>query len=325
MSKLAEMTPVEIDTILADLGAKQAEAQNRILSLDRHAKELGRRITKILDGEKVQGITTPADGIRLAQSLEETERLVARAFHELGLLNAEAAPYEDEYTRRGGWNRVFLADSYDGHAHNGQNCSTCHHGEERTQFFWLVEYSGKTEEEIVADAGERACTTCYKSAPVNVLKQRTKMFTPKEIEAQKARELREAERARKAREAADKSITTPEGGPLYETKYSDSYSKIKNIRTAEIAATDALKDLIFAQRHATDPEWAWFYANGRQTPEREQMEIARHAWCLIRSIAFKKGLTFQEVFEIHEAKAQAKVRKIDREWAKDPRNPNRAR
>jgi hypothetical protein len=320
---LATMTPVEIDTLLAPIWEREAEAKAQVLAYTRRSSELQRKAAKLKNGLRVQGYTTPGDGIRLAETIQHLNAAITELHDKLALISIEALPYENEYVRRGGWNRVFLAKSHDGHAHNGTECSTCHNGEFRTEFAWLIQYSGLPEAEIVADAGERACTTCYKSAPANA--KGTKMYTPDEVEAQRAREEREAARARRAQEAADKSITTPEGTPLYENKDNSSYAKIKNIRTAEIAATDALKDLIFAQRHATDPEWAWRYESGRLTPEREQMEYARHAWCLIRSIAAKKGQTFEETFEVHEKKAQAKVRKTDRDWAKNPCNPNRTK
>jgi hypothetical protein len=144
----------------------------------------------------------------------------------------------------------------------------------------------------------------------------TKMFTPDEEEAQRAREEREAAKAEKARQADVKGITTPEGKPL---------DVAKTLRTAEIAATDTLYELIREQQHAEDPEWAWFYEGGRRNTVTEQAGYAHLSWWIIRAIADKKGLTFQEVFETHEKKAQAKVKKVDREWAKGPRNPNRTK
>lgn len=320
---LAEATPVEIDTVLAHYYGEMNLLDNAGIRTRKVVAGLQERAAKVLRGEKVLDVLTPAQGILLQRTLNAEERALDSLAQQVHELRAEIAPFEAEYNRRP-WNRVFLANSSDGHAHNGQNCSTCHHGEFRTSFAWLIQYSGKPEAEIVADAGERACTTCYPTAPVNVLKQRTKMFTPDEIEAQAAREAREAERARKAREADAKSITTPEGDKLYADKDNDSWSACKTLRTAEIAATDALMDLIEVQRQAQDPEFAWMFQNGR-TVEKRTLEIARHAWCLIRSIAAKKGQTFEETFQVHEKKAQAKVRKMDREWAKDFRNPNRVK
>lgn len=317
MTKLAQMTPVEIDTLLAPIWERQAKVQEQILRYKKVESETYAKIEKIKKGLRVPGVFTPLDGIELVEKLSLIGRYIANEGNKLMALEAEALPYEAEYTRRGGWTRVFLATSSNGHAHKGTECSTCHHGEYRTNFAWLVQYSGLPESEIVADAGERACTTCYPSAPVNVLKQATKMFTPDEVEAAKARELREAERARKAREAADKGILTPEGLPLDISSPNSSYQDIaKTLRTAEIKLTDLIYDLVREQQHEHDPEYAWMYENGRRISAKEQAKIAHEIWWIARAVAAKKGLTFQEVFEIHEKKAQAKIRKVDREWAK---------
>lgn len=318
---LTTATPVEIDTVLADMWAEQQTVEMRIANYRRAEAEAFATIEKIRNGVRLPQYRTALDGIELVEQLKLLNENIEAYKAELAELEKKSLPYENEYVARGGWTRVFLAKSHDGHAHNGQNCSTCHHGEYRTQFAWLVEYSGKPEAEIVADAGERACTTCYPSAPVNA--KGTKMFTPEEREAQQAREEREAERARKAREAADKGITTPEGEKLYAGKGHDSWDVCKTLRTAEIAATDALLDVLLEQTRENDPEWAHYYV--RKPYVQHQFENTRHAWYLIRAIANKKGLAFQEVFETHEKKAQAKLRKIEREWAKDFRNPNRVK
>lgn len=334
--QIQDMTPVEIDTELSKLWNQEAEAEarvkNYVLALHKAVGDEPRRVRGTggvvvsFSPEKVWELAI----IKAKAPYTETESYAAReidrtltgwamAKRKLEDLAAEIRPYTDEYSRRGGWNRVFLATSTGGHAHNGQNCSTCHHGESRTGFAWLIQYSGKTQDEIVADAGERACTTCYPTAPVNA--KGTKMFTPDEVEAQKARDERAIQQAKKAREADAKSITTPEGEKLYAGRDNGSWDVCKTLRAAEIAATDALMDLLLEQRTSQDPEHAWVYEQGKNT-DLIQMRIARHAWCLIRSIAAKKDQTFEETFEVHEKKAQAKLRKLDRAWAKDFRNPN---
>jgi cytochrome c5 len=318
---LTTATPVEIDTLLAPIWERQASAQSRIVNYKRREAEIFTTIEKVKRGERVLRITTALDGIELMEDLARLGRFIVAEGNKLAAAEADAAPYEAEYTRRGGWNRVFLAKSVNGHAHNGTECSTCHNGQYRTAFAWLIRYSGQSEADIVADAGERACTTCYPTAPVDA--KGTKMFTPDEEEAAKAREEREAERTRKAKEAADKSITTPEGEKLYAGKDHVSYDVCKTLRTAEIAATDVLLDVLLDQTRENDPEWAHYFE--RKSYAQHQFENTRHAWYLLRAVAHKKGLTFQEVFETHEKKAQAKLRKIQREWAKDPVKPNRTR
>jgi hypothetical protein len=319
---LTTATPVEIDTLLAPIWERQASAQSRIANYKRREAEIFTTIEKVKRGERVLRITSALDGIELMEDLARLGRFIVAEGNKLAAAEADAAPYEAEYTRRGGWNRVFLAKSVNGHAHNGTECSTCHNGQYRTAFAWLIQYSGQSEADIVADAGERACTTCYPTAPVDA--KGTKMFTPDEEEAQRAREEREAAKAEKARQADIKGITTPEGKPL--DIGSNGYKDVaKTLRTAEIAATDTLYELIREQQHAEDPEWAWFYEGGRRNTVTEQAGYAHLSWWIIRAIADKKGLTFQEVFETHEKKAQAKVKKVDREWAKDPSNPNRTK
>src|SRR5699024_12010413 len=69
----------------------------------------------------------------------------------------------EAFRLRGGWNRAFLVAGANGHVHSSTSCSTCH---PTTQYAWMTDYSGADEDTIVADAGYRACTVCYPSAPV---------------------------------------------------------------------------------------------------------------------------------------------------------------
>lgn len=81
---------------------------------------------------------------------------------------AENAKMEAELERldaiheKHGWSRAFLVANDNGHVHKTMSCSTCKYD---TQFTWLVEHSGKNEEEIVAAEASRACTVCYPDAP----------------------------------------------------------------------------------------------------------------------------------------------------------------
>lgn len=135
---------------------------------------------------------------RVAQLKADIE--TARAGMEA--LRAEAAPLEAIYNAKP-WTRFFLVDA--GHLHRSTHCSSLRWS---TPIGWLPDYSGKSETEIVAMAGEACCTICYPSAPVN----RPSML-PVHV---KAREEAAAERAAKAdqrRAAAAQAITV---GP---TKY----------------------------------------------------------------------------------------------------------
>jgi hypothetical protein len=310
MKNLADMTPVEIDTILAKIWEKQQDTELRIMRLRKAEQNLQETVRKIKGGARLVQYRTAADGIALMEKLDQIAMGIDLAQVELGGLQEEAYPYEDEYARRP-WNRVFLATSHNGHAHNGTECTTCHHGEERTQFVWLVEYSGKPEAEIVADAGERACTVCYPTAPVNVLKRPTKMFTPQEREAQKAREERESERARKAAEAKAKGITAPDGTPLKD-RWGDV---IKSERTAQIEAVEAIGTALtmfdtlvlepLFEAHPGLREADVF----NLTSIKEQAEADERAVRLVAALAHKQGRSYSEVWEELKAKAEAKAKR----------------
>lgn len=303
MAKVQDMTPIEIDTILSDLWNKQQVAERKVERFQQAKAE-------ILKDQRSTSFRTARDGVRLCDDL-------AAAIEKLVGLTAEAAPYEAEYSRRGGWSRYFLVTNDNGHVHRSMSCSTCNREGVATRFGWMIELSGKDERELTDEIGPNACTVCFPWAETIRVEFET-------AERQRKVDERAANAAEKARKAAEKGITTPEGGKLYAGKDNDSWDVCGSLRTAEIAATDALVDLIDVQRQAGSPEFAWMFQSGR-TVEKRTMEITRHVWCLIRSIAAKKGQTFEETFQVHEKKAQAKIRKQDREWAKDPRNSNRTK
>lgn len=305
MANIQDMTPVEIDTILSGLWAKQQTVEHRIEVFKQTRADI------LADGNNARrtgwSTRTARDGVRLCDDL-------AAAIEDLAVLKAESLPYENEYVRQGAWNRYFLVQDTDGHIHRSMHCQTCNREGHPTRFSWLIELSGKDERDLTDEVGPNACTVCFPWAETIRAEFDAKT---RQIKA----DTKAAEKAEKARVAAEKGITTPEGGTLSASVNNETWSICKTLRTAEIAATDALVDLVEVQRQSADPEYAWMFQNGR-TVEKRTLEIARHAWCLIRSIAAKKGQTFEETFQVHEKKAQAKVRKQDREWAKDFRNPN---
>ncbi|MEH0110669.1 hypothetical protein V6N00_13245 [Tersicoccus sp. MR15.9] len=123
-------------------------------------------------------------------------------------------PLNVEYAARP-WPRAFLATSSDGHVHSSMRCPTCNRGESATQFQWMTDYSDQSEEDIVAAAGYRACTTCYPSAPIGDKHTLpTKMLSHDEVSKEAARREREAKAVEKAHAKAAKAIAGPDGGPL---------------------------------------------------------------------------------------------------------------
>lgn len=64
-----------------------------------------------------------------------------------------------------GWARYFRVPG--GRIHSNVNCRTCNHSwEHPTEFEWLTDLSGKTEEDAVKEYGAVLCTVCYPDAPM---------------------------------------------------------------------------------------------------------------------------------------------------------------
>jgi hypothetical protein len=313
---LAAATPVQIDTVLAWFYEATGITEHRAERQAEIVDTLDAQSQKVLKGETVRGLTTAADGIRHQIKLQAAATATLKWMDELKALEVEMAPFQAEYEARR-WSRYFQVQGDTGHIHRSMTCQTCNRESKRTRFNWLVEFSGKAETELTDEVGPTACTVCFPWA------ETIRVEHEAQLRAERAA-AREAERAERARIAAEKGITTPEGAPVNIGRH--SYRDIaKTLRTAQAAATDFLYDLIREKQHSVDPEYAWMYESGRTTTEKNQAELTYSAWHVLRSIAFKTGRTFEETFQEHEKKAQAKIRKADREWAKDPRNPNRVK
>lgn len=190
-------TPVEIDTELARIGGEMAR-QHQVID----------RAQRTIDMEHKH----PApDGSVNQRRINQCNQLADTAGAELARLMVERSPLEAEFGRRGGWTRYFLVDSEtgNGHVHSDDSTRRCSRVP-ATRHYWLTDQSGRPAVEVVADAGERACTVCFPWAPVETLARPTMFYTPTEQEKQAARE----ERERKAEVKRAKLITTPEGEPL---------------------------------------------------------------------------------------------------------------
>src|SRR5947209_6772191 len=91
-------------------------------------------------------------------------------------------------------------------------------------------------------AGERACTYCYPTAPVEVLAKPTRMFTKDEVAAQQARD----ERAAKKVAAAAAVVAHPVTGEVL----------FKTDRAASLAINEAAYDILhYGGDHPSVPEW----------------------------------------------------------------------
>jgi hypothetical protein len=221
MTDLTTQTPAQIDAILNELGFQRAK-------LISHADSLRSSAHHARTGHHPD----PARAARLdAQADDYLPKIAA--------ITEQMRPYNDEYDRRGGWTRAFLVQNTGGHVHSGMDCATCW---PTTRYAWLTDYSGRDEEEIVSAASELACTTCYPSAPTEVLSRVGEIRRPTDLE----REQRAAEKAAKNAAAAAAAVTDPDTGKtLYKTE-----------RAATNAIATALGDLHwYGDDHPSADEW----------------------------------------------------------------------
>jgi hypothetical protein len=207
------------------------------------------------------------------------------------------------------WNRAFYVPA--GHVHKSRDCSTCYAS---TEFTWLPKYSGGSEEEIVNDAGEEACTVCYPSAPAEVLNRPSVIVTADKIakaEAKAEREIAKAQREAKriasspTRDGATLVINIGERKTRYDSETrqfvkleSFRFEELKTERTAKIWYVDQLSYLenksderaeiiresceviveALAEKHGVDPEVVRNELNKKVEARIKKSEKERKAW-----------------------------------------------
>jgi len=281
---LATQNPPKIDNALAEIYDEYYKKADELGVISNYIKSTEQALDPNYRYYRGDEYSVKSNKERLAKHLETKQRIEEEA----AAILAKTKPYDDEFTRRGGWTRAFLVDNNNGHVHKSRSCSTCN---PTTRFVWLPDYSAATEEQIVDDAGKSACTECYPTAPVGTLKQASKIEAP----ARKAARLeREAAAAVRNAKAAEKSIFTPDGKPLVTHGY---YGQIKSARTAEIEAVDT-----YVQQRAT--------ADGKvRAYDIEERESDFHL--LVSSLAAKHGRTYDAQEALIREKGDKKYKK---EW-----------
>lgn len=317
--------PVDFDEHAADAGKALAETQSRLRGrLDELHRAVGDRLSSRVGWGKSDqqvlaaarewvalsdgGAASAGTGARIRGPLREAEA----AQVEVDRAREQVEGLEEAFRIRGGWNRAFLVANSNGHVHSSTGCSTCR---PTTQYAWLTDYSGAEEDAIVRNAGHRACTTCYPSAPVGDAQSLpTKMHTSEELAAQRDRERREAwakltpaeKRARKRAEKLAVAVSKS-GKPLRFEEDLGEAGKVREVvsteRDAELAWTRGLGDAINLQRAAgeTLPE----FAEHRRDQEARAQWRARMRPVIAKTLAEKHGTTALEVKIRLDAQAKA--------------------
>lgn len=235
-AQLREMTPPQVDELFAAACDRRYDLVMKAFAVwDELHYAVGDRRTS----RRGWGLLHTEAEKRARESTGAARRVLDRLYGIKGeiaeLDRTVLAKLENEFDRRGGWSRAYLVT--DGHVHSSQRCSSCNRGEFPTQFSWMIDFSGKSHEEIIEAAGHRACSICYPDAPVNRGKQapRSIMFTPEERERERLREEEATRQAEKKAKAAAKAITLPDGTPLrdeVDREGRQTGSIIKTLRTA---------------------------------------------------------------------------------------------
>ncbi len=177
-----------------------------------------------------------------------------------------------------GWSRAFIVSG--GHVHSSTNCHTCF---TTTVFYGVPQCSGMDEVEIVELAGERACTVCYPTAPVDVLKRKSQLFTRDEDEKQRIRDEQAAKRS--AKEAAKITVFLPQEG---KNGRDETYG---TVRSARIEAVDAYGWAIYG---------AAYYDGGTSVRHLSNFEA------IVAAVAERENMTVEFVATELRNKAEAK-------------------
>lgn len=281
---LAVKEPKEIDEALAALYENYFRENHTLKLLEQYLE------TSIVREQKAthEGMRT-----RFHQQVEDTTQKVEEAKATVEAIMREMVPYQVEYKRRP-WTRGFLVKNANGHVHKDMYCSTC---TPSTQYLWLTDYSGANEEELVADAGEKACTVCYPSAPVNVLNRPANLRNPVLAAEQQKKNEAQAAKLKKQADAQAKAITSPDGSPL-----KDDYGWVlKTVTSAENFASETqsyLRAIEEGKYEVHNPEWV------------EKRKIAYQN--IMEALAVKKGLTVEELNTVLKKKFDAKYK---RDWS----------
>ncbi|HLR94956.1 MAG TPA: hypothetical protein VK053_10545 [Jiangellaceae bacterium] len=259
---------------------------------DAEALAAAREWVTLADG----GAASEATGARIRGPLREAEA----AQEETERAREQVDGLEEAFRIRGGWNRAFLVAGANGHVHSSTSCSTCR---DSTQYAWMTAYSGVDEETIVADAGYRACTVCYPSAPVGDERSLpTKMLSDEEKQDSARREKERAAREEKKAKAAA-NAPTASGEPLTVNDGMSQYPEtLKTERTARSWAVNTVLDeaSFVAYREQFDDADTNYRGSEVNRASRE---------VIVQSLADKHGTDSDALRDELRKKAHAKAKK----------------
>lgn len=294
---IGEATPSDIDEKLADLWSR--------INRERELKRMRERdLTHARRNIGRYGISE--------STIAQRESSIAQSEATLDALTDDAAPYENEYSRRGRWARYFrVVTSGEGHVHGSMSCHSCY---PTTTYAWLPTLSGQGADEAVDSYGSEMCSHCFPGVLTHP------RYQSRGRVAEEALAIRAAEKAERDRIKAAKGITRPDGKPL----------KVGRGRYPETIGSEVTAQRVLVERLVTlrtelsnegiERRIAEHEAFGRGVPTSEYRatlkerveEASEDVQMLLVALSHKRGLTAAEVQAAVEAKVVAKVRAIER-------------
>jgi beta-glucosidase-like glycosyl hydrolase len=246
------ITPAENDVALAQLMNQEVEQYRIISAAENRLQWCG------LDSIK-----------KYEQEIEDAKQRILE-------LQTEKIPYEQRYNDER-WSRYYLVTNGNGHVHTSTACSTCFI---TTSFAWLPDCSGMSEEELVAEFGERVCTVCCPSAPVT-----PGLIGRRDREAQEAKAQEKAEKEAARLEKA----LLPDGSAL---KLKGGEGEPKTLIAGQRALSNQMESMIwYGETHP-------FYKNWEENVEM-----------LLVAISNKTGEPILDIRQKTQVKVEKKVAK----------------
>jgi hypothetical protein len=259
-----------------------------------------------IDWRREQTVKTFLSQLSTIEEAAEAARLNGELGGKANVLYVLRNALQGEYTRRGGWERVYAVNNSNGHFHRTQACSTTY---ATTPWVWMPELSGLTNAEVVARTGKMSCLVCFGSEREEIEKGReATVFTPAQRKSREERDEFARTSAKLAAEKAAKAITSPDGTPLR----TESYGVIKTARTAWIEAVGELEWAEISEHYiatAKEEDLGDKFASYVASNLRLVREHYETTFRIAQAIAHKEDRDLALVMNEIVAKADKKIKK----------------
>lgn len=207
------------------------------------------------------------------------------------------APLNAQYAARR-WTRVYLVNNSNGHVHSHMGCRNCY---PTTQYKWITELSGASDEKVVEAAGERTCLTCYDSVREEIIAGR-----PCRVEHHADREEREAREAEleAKRQARIAKGVTPDGKPI-EIRIDRVCYTIKTEKAAQLRYVDWTYEAHVAENRASHGTWGTEDMRAREAQDATDYRVGAEK--MLAALAWKRNSTVEAQRELLAPKVTARL------------------